>query len=105
MKSQSAQIIVLWDISIYAHISLIRGYAASNYATTNDELITLTLILDIALFSLYFVYFMHLLILKYVYIYHYWCVSVIFIMDDYWIGFYHKTSVVHLFIDFVFFSI
>ena len=37
LKSQSALLIILWDVFMYAHLSFIRSFAATNYAEVNND--------------------------------------------------------------------
>ena len=54
IKSRSVLLIILWDVFMYAHLSLIRSFAATNYAEVNDD--THHIIFDIGYCLLFFIF-------------------------------------------------
>ena len=54
LKSQSVLLIILWNVSIYAHLFCIRNFAATNYAEVNDD--THYIIFDIGYCLLFFLF-------------------------------------------------
>ena len=62
IKSKLVVLIILWNVSMNAHIILTRRFEQTNNVKVNDQVITLSLVLYIAVCSLNFHYSVYLLI-------------------------------------------
>ena len=54
INSRSALLIILWDFSMFAHLSLIRGFAATIYSENNNR--ARHIIFDIGYCLVFFLY-------------------------------------------------